>query len=187
MPKNIRILCEGISDRDSLRELLSKENLNKKIIKFDSRSRLLKKVNQYIRNYQGIVDVFLIIIDSHCTDPSIIYDKVHQSIERPNRGKVRIHIIEHALESWFLAENNAIKQRFGINFSPISNPQTICKPDEVLQDLLRGAGILKYKKAIHAKAISKEIQTEDLKNKSENYRSFINLLLEAQLDNNWRN
>ncbi len=183
VPKNVRVLCEGISDKESLQEIFKKENLRKKVIKFDSRSRLLKKVNKYIFNYNEKVDIFIILVDSHCTDPLVTFNEVHNSIELSNIEKVRIHIIKHALETWFLAEENAIKERFGINFKTISNPETICKPDETLKELLRRAGIIKYQKSIHAKAISKMLNIENLRNKSENFSSFISLIINAQSDN----
>lgn len=183
VPKNVRVLCEGISDRDSLKEIFKKEDIRKKVIKFNSKPRLLKKVNKYIHANDEIVDIFIIVVDSHCTDPSVTYNEVHRRIEPFNIEKVRIHIIKHALETWFLAEENAIKERFGINFRTISNPETICKPDETLKELLRRAGIIKYQKSIHAKAISKMLNIENLRNKSENFSSFISLIINAQSDN----
>jgi hypothetical protein len=182
MPKNIRILCEGISDLESLKEIFKKENLRIKIIQFNSRSRLLKKVNQYIFNYYGMVDIFIILVDSHCTDPSNTYTEVNNHIEFENKDKVRIHIIKHSLETWFLVEENAIKSRFRINFRSIPNPESICKPDETLNTIIRKSGTIQYRKSIHAKAISAMLNTEDLKNKSENFRSFIELIINTQSD-----
>ncbi len=183
VPKNIRILCEGISDLESLKEIFIKENIRTKIIKFDSRSRLLKKMNNYIQVFNGIVDFFIILVDSHCTNPSKTYNEVSNQIVPYNRDKIRIHVIEHALESWFLAEENAIKTRFRINFKAIPNPESICKPDETLKDLIRRSGTIRYRKSVHAKAISKLLNTEDLKYKSENFNSFIELIHQTQQDN----
>lgn len=183
VPKNIRILCEGISDLESLREIFIKENIKKKIIKFDSRSRLLKKMNNYIRDFSRIVDMFIILIDSHCTDPSITHRDVYNRIEPHNRDIARIHIIEHALETWFIAEANAIKTRFRINFRAIPNPESLCKPDETLKELIRRSGTIRYQKSVHAKSLSKLLDTEDLKNKSENFNSFIELIHQAQQEN----
>ena len=58
----------------------------------------------------------------------------------------------------------------------INNPESDCKPDETLTDILRKAGTFKYNKTTHAKMISRELDTEILKTKSENFRDFIDLI-----------
>jgi hypothetical protein len=56
MPRKVRVLCEGISDRDSLREILQKERLNVRVIQLYSKPRLLKKMNSYISD-NGYMDI----------------------------------------------------------------------------------------------------------------------------------
>jgi len=182
MPRKVRILCEGISDKDSIKEILDKENLRISIVRFNSRSRLIKKVNNYIRSHNE-VDAFIIVIDSHCTDPIETYNNAYNKIGLSDMENVKIHVIQHALESWFLAEGSAINRKYRQNFNFPLNPEAICKPDETLDGLLRRAGRLKYIKAVDAKAISKMLDTEDLKNKCENFKSFINLVIDAQSNN----
>ena len=47
MPRTVRVLCEGISDFDSIKEIFKKENINNIGVRnFKGRDRLLKKVNQ---------------------------------------------------------------------------------------------------------------------------------------------
>ena len=184
MPKNVRVLCEGISDFESIQEIFKKEIINNIGIRnFKGRNRLLKKVNKYIFNFVGKIDIFIIVVDSHCTDPSITHNEVYNIIEESIIEKVRIHVIKHALESWFLAEGNAINRKYRKNFRFPSNPEGICQPDKELEDFLRRAGRLKYNKSIDAKAISKLLDTEDLKNKSRNFNSFIELVRQAQQNN----
>ncbi len=182
MPKKIRILCEGISDQDSLKEIFKKESIKQKIVQLKSRERLLKKVNQYIDTYKELVDKFIIIVDSHCTDPLKTYQKVYDNILDQNRDKIEIHIIKHALENWFLSEENAIKERFKIKFKSIPNVDEICRPDETLKELIRKSGRLRYQKSIHAKAISELLDTEELKRKSKNFDKFIKLVINSQID-----
>ena len=181
MPRKVRVLCEGISDRDSLREILQKERLNVRVIQLYSKPRLLKKMNSYISD-NGYIDTFIIVVDSHCTDPSITYDEVYSKVEGSNINKVKIHVIKHALETWFLAEDMTIRSRFNVNFKLYPNPDNFCKPDEILTDLLRKARIIKYHKSTHAKMIPEQLNTGVLKDKSKNFRNFIDLIKNAQLD-----
>ena len=184
MTKNVRVLCEGISDFESIKEIFKKENINNIGIRnFKGRNRLLTKVNKYILNFGGKIDIFIIVVDSHCTDPSITNDEVYNSIEVSIIESVRIHVIKHALESWFLAEKNAINRKYRKNFRFPSNPEGICQPDKELEGFLRRAGRLKYNKSVDAKAISKLLDTEDLKTNSSNFYSFIELVHQSQQNN----
>lgn len=184
LTKKVSVLCEGISDFESIKEIFKKENINNIGIRnFKGRDRLLTKVNKYILNLGGTIDIFIIVVDSHCTNSSITYNDVYNSIEESIVEKVRIHVIKHALESWFLAEGNAINRKFRKNFRFPSNPEGICQPDKELVGFLRRAGRLKYNKSIDAKAISILLDTEDLKNKSRNFNSFIELVHQAQQNN----
>lgn len=185
MPRAVRVLCEGISDFESIIEIFKKENINNiGIRKFDGRERLLSKVNQYIQGCWEEIDIFIILVDSHCTNPSITEQKVSNTIDESIVEKVRIHVIKHALETWFLAEGNAINRKYRKNFQFPTNPEGICKPDEELKNYLRRAGRLKYIKSKDAKAIARLLDTEKLKNVSKNFNSFIKLLRQAQNNNN---
>ena len=131
MPKKVRILCEGISDKESIEEIMNKEGFEIRAVKFGSKSKLLIKANNYIRNHDEF-DIFIIVVDSHCTDPLVTYNEALSYIDTSIINKVQIYVIQHALEAWFLAERNAISRKYRRNFRLIRNPEHICTPDDIL-------------------------------------------------------
>ena len=90
------------------------------------------------------------------------------------RESVHICIIVHELESWLLADENAISKRLGKNVRAVPNPESIHDAKEYLEELLEEAG-KKYSTKYLPKLkreIAKHVNVEKLREKCASFADF---------------
>ncbi|UYZ39640.1 MAG: DUF4276 family protein [Candidatus Methanospirare jalkutatii] len=86
------------------------------------------------------------------------------------RERVHICIVVHELESWLLADENAISKRLGKNVRAVPNPESIHDAKEYLEELFEEAGE-KYLTKFGGE-IAKHVNVEKLKEKCASFADF---------------
>ncbi|MFQ6093486.1 MAG: DUF4276 family protein [bacterium] len=93
---------------------------------------------------QPNIDKIIFCKDSECTDPSEIRNEtnlVEKEIGKPGLSPVPLYIVVvHALESWLMADSEALAQVFGQKVKIISDIERICKPKEFPKDAVSEIG-----------------------------------------------
>jgi len=119
----------------------------------------------------------LILKDSHCSDPAKIEKNLRDRlIEESLRDKidreVKICIVVHAIESWLLADEEAIADYLGSRVKGINNPENECKPDEVLDEIFRKHGKDYLKGGEAPREIAKRLSLEKVAKKCPSFIKF---------------
>jgi len=140
MFSKIGFVVEGPSDKaviDKVLEKLEKLNLPSREIKV-AKGGKIKNKNKLKSHYfylkiRGCQRV-LVLIDSHC-NPSDIRNEFEEYIA--NIGG-KLFVVEHAIESWLLADVNAISIVLGKEIrKKIPNINERHKPEEILNDIFK--------------------------------------------------
>jgi len=96
--------------------------------------------------------------------------RIYEHLPEGLRRRVHICIVVHELESWLLADENAISKRLGKNVKPVKNPESIHDAKEYLEELLEEAG-KKYLTKLKSE-IAKYVDVEKLKGKCASFADF---------------
>lgn len=86
------------------------------------------------------------------------------------RERVHICIVVHELESWLLADENAISRVLGKNVKPVENPESIHDAKEYLEELFEEVGE-KYLTKFGGE-IAKHVNVEKLREKCASFADF---------------
>ena len=138
----IGFIVEGPSDEKVVEEICRKLQVQPKI------KQMRKAINP--RKAKAFADFLLdmscekviILKDSHCSNPTKIEINLRDRlIEESLRDKidreVRICIVVHAIESWLLADEEAIGDYLRSKVKGIHNPENECKPEDVLDGFFK--------------------------------------------------
>lgn len=139
----IGFVVEGRSDRSAVYEICRKLNLKTKEsfirpIRGGFNPRRVKSHAEDLLS--GGCEKVIILRDSHSSDPLEKREEVKEKLQRVElkiREGVKLCIVVHAIESWFLADEKAIGDYLGIKVREIHNPENICKPDERLEGIFK--------------------------------------------------
>ena len=85
------------------------------------------------------------------------------------RERVHICIVVHELESWLLADENAISKRLGKNVRAVPNPESIHDAKEYLEGLFEKGGKNQH---LLAEEIAKHVNVEKLREKCASFADF---------------
>jgi hypothetical protein len=170
MTKIIGVIAEDNSDIDVIYQIFSKYmNENEfKIKKFigNGCGKLKSKCDAWTDN----------LFKSGCQHVFIFHDqdreckiKLRKKLEKkvcPKKYSDTLIVIPvEELESWLLADENAIKNVFNLNAIPkkIQDCENIASPKEHLRDLVWRTGKKRYLNTIHNKMLAKEISLINLR------------------------
>ncbi|MCW7075409.1 MAG: DUF4276 family protein [Candidatus Methanospirare jalkutatii] len=96
--------------------------------------------------------------------------RIYEHLPEGLRRRVHICIIVHELESWLLADENAISKRLGKNVRAVPNPESIHDAKEYLEELFEEAGE-KYLTKFGGE-IAKHVDVEKLREKCASFADF---------------
>ena len=95
--------------------------------------------------------------------------RIYEHLPEGLRRSVHICIIVHELESWLLADENAISRVLGKNVKPVENPESIHNAKEYLEGLFEKGG---KKQHLLAEEIAKHVDVEKLRRKCASFADF---------------
>ena len=95
--------------------------------------------------------------------------RIYEHLPEGLRRSVHICIIVHELESWLLADENAISRVLGKNVKPVKNPERIHDAKEYLEGLFEKGG---KKQHLLAEEIAKHVNAEKLREKCASFADF---------------
>jgi 5S rRNA maturation endonuclease (ribonuclease M5) len=122
MPNRLGCIVEGPDDRDVLTRILQKLGLPCEIRNARGSGNLKRKLNSYIDLLRSSSCKKIIILrDMDCQD--------HKALSREFAGYVtkdtKFCLAVHELETWLLADHNALSEVIHRRIRPISNPENI--------------------------------------------------------------
>lgn len=139
----IGIFVEGKSDKDTIPKLIRKIIPNAGIeirVLRQGETLNIEKVKSHkdaLIKMHSDIDKIVVCRDSECANPDDIKLQI-QKIEK--EVKVRYSIIVHALETWLLSDENAVAKIIGQSITPITSPESECKPKDTLKQIFSKAG-----------------------------------------------
>lgn len=178
----IGFIVEGTSDEKVVEEICRKLQVQPKIriMRKTINPRKAKAFTNFLldRDCEKVV----ILKDSHCSDPAKIEKNlrdrlIEESLRAKIDGEVRICIVVHAIESWLLADEEAIADYLRSKVKGINNPENECKPDKVLDEIFRKheQGYLKGGEA--PREIAKRLSLEKVAKKCPSFIKFKTFLV----------
>ncbi|MDI6886471.1 MAG: DUF4276 family protein, partial [archaeon] len=117
----------------------------------------------------------VILKDSHCSDPQ----EKERNLEGRLRdlgvsfdGNISVCIVVHAIESWLLADEDAIGDYLGTKIKEIHNPENACKPEEILDEIFKKNGREYLKGGEDPREIAKRLRLEKVIKKCPSFIKF---------------
>lgn len=173
----IGFIVEGRSDEKVVEEICRKLQVQPKI------KQMRKAINP--RKAKAFADLLLdlscekviILKDSHCSTPTKIEINLRDRlIEESLRDKidreVRICIVVHAIESWLLADEEAIGDYLRSKVKGIHNPENECKPEDVLDEIFKKNNREYLKGGEAPREIAKRLSLENVIKKCPSFIKF---------------
>lgn len=181
------IIVEGVKggyDEAALVELIKKclsDNIKIVSRPCDGKDRLMKKFPGFLEEFRYIkqgssVNKALVIRDADSKNPEDLKENMRSKItQRTYPFEVKFVIIVQELETWLLADENAISKvtqaRSGKTVSKINeNLESILNPKERLQNILSMAGV-PYTPAV-AQEIAKELDIPTIEYRCPRFKEF---------------
>lgn len=96
--------------------------------------------------------------------------RIYEHLPEGLRRRVHICIVVHELESWLLADENAISRVLGENVKPVENPESIHDAKEYLEGLFEKGC---KKQHLPAEEIAKHVNVEKLREKCASFADFV--------------
>ena len=168
---------EGTSDEKVVEEICRKLQVQPKI------KRMRKAINP--RKAKAFAELLLgmdcerviILQDSHCSSPVKVEENlrnrlIEESLKAKIDREVKICIVAHAIESWLLADEEAIGDYLRSNVRGIYEPENECKPDEVLNELFKKHGRDYFKGGEAPREIAKRLSLERVTKKCPSFIKF---------------
>jgi len=131
-----------------------------------------KKASAFAEELLRSCEKVIILGDADCNEEGERkrLQRIYEHLPEGLRRRVHICIIVHELESWLLADENAISRVLGKNVKPVENPERIHDAKEYLEELLEEAG-KKYLTKLK-REIAKHVNVEKLKGKCASFADF---------------
>jgi len=97
----------------------------------------VRKASAFAKELLRSCEKVLILGDADCDERKERerLQRIYEHLPEGLRGRVHICIIVHELESWLLADENAISKRLGKNVRAVPNPESIHDAKEYLEEL----------------------------------------------------
>jgi len=173
----IGFVVEGPSDEKVVEEICQKLQILQKIKKMRKamNPRKVKAFADFLldQNCENVI----ILKDSHCSDPENIEKNLRDRlIEESLRDKidreVRICIVVHAIESWLLADEEAIGDYLRSKVKGIHNPENECQPEDVLDGIFKKNNREYLKGGEAPREIAKRLSLEKVAKKCPSFIKF---------------
>lgn len=169
----IGIIVEGISDMRVIRGIRGKLSTEVEIRKMNGwrPAKIEARIKELL--FRGCEKV-IILKDSHSRDPSGVRREIERKLEFG--GKVKLCVVTHAIESWLLADERAIGDYLSTEVKEISEPENICKPDEILEEIFSRKDKHYYKGGREPAEIARRLDLEKVIGKCSSFREFSEII-----------
>ncbi len=87
-------------------------------------------------------------------------------------GGLHICMVVHAIESWLLADEEAISDYLGSKVKELRDPENECKPEEVLEELFKRTGKVYLKGGDAPGEIARRLKLEKVVTKCPSFKNF---------------
>ena len=137
------------------------------------KGNLNRELDNYVDLHPNCKKI-IVLVDSHCCpDPSVVQSQFATSSNDP---RVHVCVVVHALESWLLADSQALARRLrATRLRTRSNPESFCQPEEELERLFRIHGKI-YIKRRDPSLIAKDLRINVVTRRCPSFRRFIDML-----------
>jgi len=165
----VGIILEEPSADPFVKKIAEKLGIRVKTIVSKGRERMKKKLDAYASLLSKDCQKILALVDSHCSDS----ESVERNFVLPQiRTNVSICVVVHAIESWLLADPQAIARRIrSSRLRTHPNPEALCKPEEELDRIFELHG-KKYLKGRDAEKIAEFVRPRILARKCPSFERF---------------
>jgi hypothetical protein len=141
----IGVIVEGASDEKVIREITHKLGVTVAIRRSKRGAKIQSptKTKTFAVELLGHCEKVIILKDSHCSDPHEKERALEEKLKDLGLsfdGTVRICMVVHAIESWLLADEEAIGDYLRSKVRGIYNPENECQPDEILAEIFKKTG-----------------------------------------------
>ncbi|HUV01931.1 MAG TPA: DUF4276 family protein [Desulfobacteria bacterium] len=174
----IGFIVEGPSDEKVVEEICRKLQVQPKI-KQMRKAINPRKAKVFAEFLLGLdCEKVIILQDSHCSDPAKIEGNlkgrlIEESLRDKMDREVKICVVVHAIESWLLADEEAIGDYLRSKVRGIHNPENECKPEEVLDEIFKRHDEQKYLKGGEApREIAKRLSLDRVIEKCPSFIKF---------------
>lgn len=163
-----KVMIEGVLPK------IKKEVITVRYIVFEGKQDLDKQINRKLRCYNNPDAKFIILRDQDSSDCLDIKNNIKQKCIDANKPNATIRIACRELESWYLADLNAVENAFSItnlslkqNKKKFRNPDLISVPSKELKIL-----VPEYQKINGSRMIAPFLDIDNTRSKS--FYHFIN-------------
>jgi hypothetical protein len=160
--RSAKVLIEGILPR------LSKSDPYVRYIVFQGKQDLEKSICRKLRGYNNPDATFIVLRDQDDADCKQIKNNLKQKCEQANKPHTIVRIACRELESWYLADLNAVGKAFSKrklssqqNEKKFRNPDKLGKPSKELKRL-----VPEYQKINGSRMIAPWLNLENTKSRS---------------------
>jgi len=122
-----RVMIEGIIPKIIPEEL---EILVKYIV-FDGKQDLEKQITKKLQYYRNPDAIFIILRDQDSGDCQVIKKNLKQKCQDAKKPEAIVRIACRELESWYLADLEAVEKAFNTNLSQKQNQKKFRNPDRL--------------------------------------------------------
>lgn len=164
---------EGSSDKKVIEEICKKIHVKPEIRhKRPGGGISPGKSESYAKDllYKKSCKKVIILKDSHCSDPAEVERKTIEKIKF--NENVKICIVVHAIESWLLADEEAIGDYLKSKVKEIHNPENACKPEEILDEIFKENNREYLKGGEDPREIAKRLRLEKVIKKCPSFIKF---------------
>ena len=173
----IGVIVEGESDEKVIREITRKLGVPAKIRRSRRGATIQspRKTGSYVVDLLSDCEKVVILKDSHCSDPHAKEENLRgrlQGAGLPVDGDLHICMVVHAIESWLLADEEAISDYLGSKVKELRDPETECKPEEVLEELFKKTGKVYLKGGEAPRELARRLSVEKLITKCPSFKKF---------------
>jgi len=173
--KRILVLVEGPSDKGFVEDILKRLGLKPRVIVM--RGNRPEKAVNHIKAQKGSYDKAVILKDLHEREETVvkrllerIYSKLKETGEETS--KIRCVVVRRAIESWFLADPEALEKTLGCRVN-VGDPEEISDPSQYLNQELEKHGKHYIKSMEISRRIARKINIEIARRRSKSFNEFI--------------
>jgi len=180
------LVVEGNDDEAAIPELVQKCTPSKvKVIgrKCGNKVRLMQRFPGFLQEFRYIkggpnADKALVIRDADNKDPRELISRMQSKLSNRNyRFPVKLLVVVQELETWLLADENAISAVTGKRAPIVRNPEKLSSPKEKLQKILSGARI-SYTPEV-ARKIAASAKVETIESRCPSFKKFREAVLDC--------
>ncbi len=179
--KRILVLVEGPSDKGFVEEILRRLGLKPRVLVM--RGNRPEKAVRYLKAQKGDYDKAVILKDLHKRREEAveklvkkIYSRLKES--REDTSRVKCIIVRRALESWFLADPEALEKTLGCRVN-VGGSEELSDLSQYLNQELEKHGKQYIKSMEVSRRVARKINIETARRRSRSFNEFIEAVMNS--------